>query len=57
MAEREMIEEIDDPDLSVSLRASLMHFSAILDACEMVTEVALNKFVRMGSKIVYKAAT
>jgi Phosphate uptake regulator len=57
IAEKELIEEIDDPDLSVSLRASLMHFSAILDACEMVTEVALNKFVRMGSKIIYKAAT
>jgi phosphate uptake regulator len=56
MTERELIEEIDDPEVSVALRVSMMHISAILEACEMVAEVALNKFVRMETKVIYKAA-
>ncbi|MCS7145686.1 MAG: phosphate uptake regulator PhoU [Nitrososphaerota archaeon] len=53
--ERELIEEVDDAELSLSLRVSLMHFSAILDAVKTISEVALNKFVRMSTNIVQVA--
>jgi len=50
--ERELIEEISDAELSLSLRVSLMHFSAILESVRIIAEVALNKFVRMDTSVV-----
>ncbi|MEM1922399.1 MAG: phosphate uptake regulator PhoU [Nitrososphaerota archaeon] len=57
MTERELIEEVEDSELSLSLRISLMHFSAILDAVKIILEVALNKFVRMNTNVVQIANT
>ncbi|MEM0382577.1 MAG: phosphate uptake regulator PhoU [Nitrososphaerota archaeon] len=50
--ERELIEAISDAELSLSLRVSLMHFSAILESVRIIAEVALNKFVRMDTSVV-----
>lgn len=55
--ERELIEEVSDVEFSLSLRVSLMHFSAILDSVKMIAEVALNKFVRMNTSIVQAVST
>lgn len=56
ITERELIEEVEDAELSLALRISLMHFSAILDAVKIITEVALNKFVRMNTNVVQVAS-
>lgn len=50
--ERELIEEVSDAELSLSLRISLMHFAAILESVKTIAEVALNKFVRINTNIV-----
>jgi len=55
MAERELIEQVEDPEVSLSLRMSLMRLLAMLGSAKTVAEVALNKFVRMRSSVVQMA--
>lgn len=49
--EAELLEKIKDPQTVVSFRLVLRYISEMLDQCRIIAEVAVNKFVRIDSKI------
>jgi phosphate uptake regulator len=49
--EAELLEKIKDPQTLISFRLVLRYISEMLDQCRIIAEVAVNKFVRIDSKI------
>jgi|YelNatPaOPRAMG01_1025707.scaffolds.fasta_scaffold70513_2 phosphate uptake regulator len=49
--EAELLEKIKDPQSLISFRLVLRYISEMLDQCRIIAEVAVNKFVRIDSKI------
>ncbi len=49
--ESDMLEKIKDPQILISLRLVMRYISGIIDQCRIIAEVAVNKFVRIDSKI------
>jgi len=49
--EAELLEKIKDPQTVISFRLVLRYISEMLDQCRIIAEVAVNKFVRIDSKI------
>jgi len=46
-----LLKKIKDPQMLISLRLVMRYISEMLDQCRIIAEVAVNKFVRIDSKI------
>lgn len=49
--EAELLDKIKDPQTVISYRLVMRYMSEMLDQCRIIAEVAVNKFVRIDSKI------
>lgn len=49
--EAELLDKIKDPQTVISFRLVMRYISEMLDQCRIIAEVAVNKFVRIDSRI------